>query len=136
VIEVRPVETEADIDTYVEVRTRVHPETPMPREVVVEDRKRWDHLDLLAYLDGVPVGAASTSSFGGAPNGEFAYLTLRVVADQRRSTSGPGSTRARSASRGFTPSSGTTTQARSATTAPAASRRSGVCRTSSWTWPS
>jgi mycothiol synthase len=84
VIEVRSVETEADIDTYVDVRTRVHPQTPMPREVVVEDRKRPDHLDLLAYRAGEPVGVASTSKFGGAPDGEFAYVTLRVVAEHRR----------------------------------------------------
>ncbi len=83
-IEVRPVETEADIDTYVDVRTRVHPQTPMPRDVVVDDRKRPDHLDLLAFRDGDPVGAASVSKFGGAPEGEFAYVTLRVVAGHRR----------------------------------------------------
>ena len=56
----------------------------MPREVVVEDRKRPDQLDLLAYRDGEAVGAASTAKFGGAPEGEFAYLTLRVVAEHRR----------------------------------------------------
>jgi RimJ/RimL family protein N-acetyltransferase len=84
VIEVRPVLSEADIDTYVEVRNRVHPETPMPREVVVDDRKQPDHLDLLAYCDGEPVGAASTSKFGGDREGEFAYLTIRVVAEHRR----------------------------------------------------
>jgi mycothiol synthase len=84
VIDVRPVESEADIDAYVAVRTRVHPETPMPREVVVEDRKRPDQLDLLAYRDGEAVGAASTAKFGGAPEGEFAYLTLRVVEEHRR----------------------------------------------------
>ena len=66
-ITIRPVLTEEDIDTYVAVRTRVHPQTPMQREGVVEDRKRPDHLDLLADLDGVPVGAASASKFGGAP---------------------------------------------------------------------
>jgi GNAT superfamily N-acetyltransferase len=84
VIEIRDVVTEADIDTYVEVRTRVHPENPMPRDVVVGDRLRPDHLDLLAYVDGEPVGAASTAKFGGAPAGEFAYLTLRVVGSHRR----------------------------------------------------
>jgi len=84
VIDVRPVESEVDIDTYVAVRTRVHPETPMPREIVLEDRKRPDQLDLLAYRDGEAVGAASTAKFGGATDGEFAYLTLRVVAEHRR----------------------------------------------------
>jgi GNAT superfamily N-acetyltransferase len=84
VITVRPVVTEQDIDTYVAVRTRVHPETPMPREVVVEDRKRPDNLDLLAELDGEPVGAASVNRFAGSPAGEYAYVTMRVVAEHRR----------------------------------------------------
>ena len=83
-IEVRLVESESDIDTYVELRTRIHPENPMPREVVVDDRKQPDHIDLLAYRDGEAVGVASTSKFGGAREGEFAYMTLRVIAEHRR----------------------------------------------------
>ena len=55
--------------------------TPMPREVVVDGRgSKPDHLDLIAERDGEPVGAASAAKFGGAPDGEFAYLTIRVVA--------------------------------------------------------
>ena len=50
-IEVRPLRDD-EIDVYVAVRTRVHPDNPMPRDVVVDDRKRPDHLDLLASLDG------------------------------------------------------------------------------------
>jgi mycothiol synthase len=84
VISVRSVEHDADIDTYLEVRNRVHPETPMPREVVVEDRRKPDQLDLIAERDGVPVGAASTAKFGGSPDGEFAYLTMRVLREERR----------------------------------------------------
>jgi predicted N-acetyltransferase YhbS len=84
VITVRPVLTDEDVDTYVDVRTRVHPETPMPREVVVEDRKKPDQLDLIAERDGEPVGAASASKFGGSPEGDFAYVTMRVVAEHRR----------------------------------------------------
>jgi RimJ/RimL family protein N-acetyltransferase len=84
VITVRPVLTEGDIDTYVAVRTRVHPDNPMPRDVVVEDRKKPDQLDLLAERDGEPVGAASVAKFGGAPEGEFAYVTIRVVSEHRR----------------------------------------------------
>jgi len=66
---VRPVESDADIDTYLEVRNRVHPETPLPREVVLDDRQDPEHLDLIAERDGIPVGAASASKFGGAPDG-------------------------------------------------------------------
>jgi RimJ/RimL family protein N-acetyltransferase len=84
VITVRPVLTDEDIDTYVAVRTRVHPDNPMPRDVVVEDRKKPDQLDLLAERHGEPVGASSVSRFGGSPEGEFAYVTIRVVAEHRR----------------------------------------------------
>jgi mycothiol synthase len=84
VITVRTVENDADIDTYLDVRNRVHPQTPMPRAVVLDDRRKPDHIDLIADRDGVPVGAASTSKFGGAPDGEFAYLTMRVLREERR----------------------------------------------------
>ena len=43
VITVRTVENDADIDTYLDVRNRVHPQTPMPREVVLDDRRKPDH---------------------------------------------------------------------------------------------
>lgn len=82
-IEVRPLRDD-EIDVYVAVRTRVHPDNPMPRDVVVDDRKRPDHLDLLASLDGEPAGVASTSIFGGAPNGDLAFLTIRVPREHRR----------------------------------------------------
>lgn len=82
-ITVRPLRDE-EVDLYVELRTRVHPQTPMPREVVVDDRKRSDHLDLIAELDGAPAGVASTAVFGGAPNGDLAFVTLRVPREYRR----------------------------------------------------
>ncbi len=81
---VRPVVTAADIDTYLEVRNRVHPETPMPREWVVEQRTKPDNLDLIAERHGVPVGAATVSKFHGAPDSELAYTTLRVPREERR----------------------------------------------------
>jgi predicted N-acetyltransferase YhbS len=84
VIALRVVRTEADIDTYVAVRTLVHPETPMPRDIVVDDRRKPDQLDLIAELDGKPVGVASVSKFGGDPEGELAFVTIRVVTEHRR----------------------------------------------------
>jgi mycothiol synthase len=84
VITVRVVRTEADIDAYVAVRTRIHPETPMPRKVVVADRADAAHLDLLAERGGAVVGAASCGKFYGAPDGELAFLTVRVVEEHRR----------------------------------------------------
>lgn len=82
-IVVRTVLTEEDIDTYIAVRNRVHPQTPMPREVVLDDRQQPDHLDLIAERDNAPAGAASTSKFGGAPDGDLAYLTMRVIREHR-----------------------------------------------------
>lgn len=73
-----------EVDLYIEVRNRVHPENPMPRAVVVEDRKSPDHVDLLAELDGAPAGVASASNFGGVPDGDLAYVTLRVPREHRR----------------------------------------------------
>lgn len=83
-ITVRLAETDADVDTYLEVRNRVHPLTPMPRAVVLDDRLKPDHIDLIAERDGVPVGVASASAFGGAPDGDLAYVTLRVPRENRR----------------------------------------------------
>jgi mycothiol synthase len=84
VIAVRTVEGDADVDTYLEVRNRVHPQTPMPREAVLDQRRRPDNLDLIAELDGRPGGVATTAEFGGAPGGDLAYLTIRVPREERR----------------------------------------------------
>jgi mycothiol synthase len=84
VINVRPVETDADIDTYLDVRNRVHPRTPMPREAVLDQREKPGNLDLIAELDGRPVGAATVAAYGGAPDGKLAYLTLHVIPEARR----------------------------------------------------
>jgi mycothiol synthase len=84
VIAIRLVENDADIDTFVEVRRRVQPESPLPREVVVEDEQKPDHLGLIAELGGEPVGAGSVGRFGLGPDGVYAFMNLRVVAEARR----------------------------------------------------
>jgi mycothiol synthase len=84
VITIRPVENDADIDTFVEVRVRVNPANPLPREVVVEDQQKPDQLALIAELDGVAVGTGSAAKFGGAPDGEYAAINIRVVEEARR----------------------------------------------------
>ena len=73
-----------EVDLYVEVRTRVHPENPMPRAVVIEDRKGPSHVDLIAERGGEPLGVASAANFGGAPDGDLAYVTIRVPRENRR----------------------------------------------------
>jgi mycothiol synthase len=84
VITIRRVETDADIDTFVELRRRVFPASPLPREVVVEDRQKPDHLALIAELDGKPVGAGSAAEFWGAADSEYASVNIRVVKEARR----------------------------------------------------
>lgn len=83
-ITVRPVENDADLDTFVEIRRRIQPENPLPREVIVEEREKADYLALLADLDGEPVGAASAAQFWVDPDGALAAVTIRVVAEARR----------------------------------------------------
>ena len=83
-IVIRTVENDADIDTYLAVRNRVHPETPIHRDAMRDLRRHLNSLDLIAELDGVPVGAGSIGKFGGAPDSDLAYLTLRVVREARR----------------------------------------------------
>jgi len=83
-IDVRAVASEADVEVYLDVRNRVHPQTPMSREWVVEQRQKPDNLDLLAALDDVPVGVATVSKFSGDAGGELAYATIRVLQESRR----------------------------------------------------
>jgi GNAT superfamily N-acetyltransferase len=83
-ITIRPVENDADIDTFVEIRRRIQPDNPLTREVVVEDEQKPDHLGLIAELDGEPVGTASAAKFWGALDGEYAAVNIRVVAEARR----------------------------------------------------
>lgn len=83
-IAIRRVENDADIDTYLDVRNRIHPETPMPRDNLLDERRKPDRLDVIGELDGVPVGAASTEIFGGAPDGDLAMVSIRVLAESRR----------------------------------------------------
>jgi GNAT superfamily N-acetyltransferase len=84
VITIRTVESDADIDTYIEIRTRIQPDNPLPREVLAEDQQKPDHLGLIAELDGEPVATGSVSRFWGAPDGEYAALNIRVVEEARR----------------------------------------------------
>ena len=83
-ITIRPVETEADIDTWVDVRARIQPADPYPRAVLVDDMTKPDHLGLIAELDGESVGAGSAGLFYGDRDGEYGFATLRVAAEARR----------------------------------------------------
>jgi GNAT superfamily N-acetyltransferase len=83
VIVVRLAEDGADVATYLDVRNRVHPATPMPLEAVLEQRKQPGNTDLIAEVEGGPVGIATTAPFRGS-DGEVAHVTLRVLREHRR----------------------------------------------------
>jgi len=79
-IGVRPVETDADLETWVEVRNAVVPNEP----TTVEQTRRLEEphrLLVLAELDGKTAGGGivQRSSFGGR-----AFLAARVLPGQRR----------------------------------------------------
>lgn len=64
-----------------------------------EQRTKPDNLDLIAERDCVAVGVATVSKFGGAPDGDLAYTTLRVPREERRQGIGTPSSTARHGTR-------------------------------------
>jgi hypothetical protein len=58
VIALRPVESEADVQSWLAVRARVDPDHPITRANFNDGREKPDRLDLLADLGDEPVGAA------------------------------------------------------------------------------
>jgi hypothetical protein len=59
VIELRRIRTARDRDAYVAVRNAIHPDTPISIEAHFSETRQDDRADLLAYLDGEPVGTAT-----------------------------------------------------------------------------
>lgn len=83
-VELRPVGTEAAIDAFLAVRARVDPEFPITRANFDDGRERPDRLDVLAYLDGEPVGAAWAYLPSSSSASEFLSVSVRVVPERRR----------------------------------------------------
>lgn len=81
-IDLRPLETDEDVDTYVDVRNRIHPDTPLTPEQV-RDNPSEGRLDLVAYLDGTPVGAGSTARHFDDASSPTAYASARVLREHR-----------------------------------------------------
>ena len=57
-IELRSVESEEDVEAFLDIRARVDPEYPITRANFDDGRGKPDRLDALARLDGEDVGAA------------------------------------------------------------------------------
>ncbi len=79
-ISVRPVESDADLETWAELKSTVVPNEPVTAEQIVASEEEG-RLLLLAELDGVTVGCgiAAPSHFGGR-----AFIAARVLAEYRR----------------------------------------------------
>lgn len=83
-IELRPVRTDADRETYVAIRNAIHPETPMTIEAHFAATRQDDRADLLAYLDGVPVGTATGRRHFSDRGSPLALVSVRVLREARR----------------------------------------------------
>jgi hypothetical protein len=73
-IELRPVETEADVTSFLRIRARVDPEYPISRANFDDGRGKPDRIDVLAALDGDDVGAAWAHFSAGNRASEFMYV--------------------------------------------------------------
>jgi mycothiol synthase len=84
VLELRPVQTDADRETYVSIRNAIHPETPMTIEAHFAETRQDDRADLLAYLDGTPVGTATGRRHFENRDSPLAFVSVRVLEQARR----------------------------------------------------
>jgi mycothiol synthase len=84
VLEIRPVETEEDIEAFLAIRAAVDPELPMTRESFDAERSAPGRLDLVALLDGEHVACAFVERLLGDPQSTTATVSVRVLAPFRR----------------------------------------------------
>ncbi len=84
VIAVRPVETDADAREFLRLRNEIDPREPMSAEAFAELRARPRRLDVLALLEGEPVGIGSCGDHWVDPDGPLAFVNARVRASARR----------------------------------------------------
>ncbi len=83
-IELLPVETDADAETFVRLRNEIHPRVPVSAEAFATIRARPRRLDLVAVLDGEPVGVGSVEDHWVDPDGPVASASVRVLPYARR----------------------------------------------------
>jgi GNAT superfamily N-acetyltransferase len=84
VIGLRPVVSEADVETWLSIRARIDPDHPITRANFDTGREKPDRLDLLADLDGEPVGAAWAHVSGRSESSELVSVSVRVLRECRR----------------------------------------------------
>ncbi len=81
---IRPVETEADIEAFLAIRTAVDPENRMTREAFDVEHAKPERIDVLAFEGDVPVGCAFATHLWSDPSTRIAYLSVRTLAEHRR----------------------------------------------------
>ncbi len=133
-IALRRVESEADADVFLALRRAIDPEHMPARTAYLEHIKAPGRVDLLAELDGEPVGAAFVERHGDDLAGPEGWISVRVLREYRRRGVGTALFRAVSRARAGRRPDGarrcrlrTTTQTRGATSASAASSRRAAC---------
>lgn len=88
-IALRPVESDADVEAFLDVRRRVDPEHPITRANFDDGRERADRIDALAVLGGEVVGAAWANFLRSAgESSEFMFVSVRVVPERRQHGAG------------------------------------------------
>ena len=95
-IELRRVETEADVDAFLAVRNAVDPDWPLFRPAYLQHIVSPGRVDLLAFDGESAVGTAFVEPKYGNLNGGVGYVSVRVLAERRRA--GLGTTLFRSVS--------------------------------------
>jgi mycothiol synthase len=83
-LDVRPLESAADVDAFLAIREAVDPEHPMTRESLEEERKTKYRLDVIAWDDGTALGCAFVEPQFGDPESKSGYISIRVLAEHRR----------------------------------------------------
>ncbi len=85
-IELRRVETEADADVFLALRSEIDPEHMTPRAAYLEHLRSPRRLDLLGVLDGVAVGTGFVEPHGDdlAGEGPEGWISVRVLQRYRR----------------------------------------------------
>ena len=83
-IELRRVETTEDVDVFLALRTAIDPEHLMGRSAYVEEIRRPERLDLIAWVDGEPAGCAFVEPHGDNVEGPVAWVSVRVLREWRR----------------------------------------------------
>jgi GNAT superfamily N-acetyltransferase len=84
VIELRRVETEEDIDVFLGLRARIDPDHLPSRVAYLGHLQLPERIDLLATLDGEPVGCGFVEPHADNVHGTVAWISVRILRERRR----------------------------------------------------